>query len=165
MLPWISIRPQEVALLQLHWSDKMLLRILKVIWFFSLLATSGVLFYVYASLPETVELMETVGDASISREYFFYLALGVLAIFNFMVFILRRLYAVDEPWNVVAWFYGLVVFLNLFMLVSLSFASLINSGERFDYPRIGVIIYGTLLLLGAWSIAWPISLVFRRIRA
>jgi hypothetical protein len=143
----------------------LLLRILKVIWFFSLLATSGVLFYVYASLPETVSLIEGTEGASISREYFFYLALGLLAVFNFMVFILRRLYTVEEPWNVVAWFYGLVVFLNLFVLVSLSFTSLINSGERFDYPRIGVIIYGTLLLLAGWSVAWPISLVFRRIRA
>lgn len=143
----------------------MVLRIFKVIWFFSLLATSAVLFYVYASLPEIVSLMEGTNPASISREFFFYIALTLLAAFNLLVFVLRRLYSVEEAWNVVAWFYGLVVFLNLFLLVSLSFASLINSGERFDYPRIGVIIYGSVILLAGWSASWPIYRVVRRIRS
>jgi hypothetical protein len=143
----------------------MVTKIFKVIWFFSLLATSGVLLYVYASLPEVVSLVDGVNPASIQREYFFYGVLILLAVFNLFVFILRKLYPIADEWNVVAWFYGLAVFLNLFLLVSLSFTSLINSGEKFDYPRIGVIIYGSVFLLAAWSISWPISLVFRRIRS
>lgn len=154
--------------MRLLWGDFciMVFRVFKVIWFFSLLATTTVLFYVYASLPEIVSLMEGAGSASISREHFFYIALAVLAAFNMLVFVLRRLYSIgEEAWNVVAWFYGLVIFLNLFLLVSLSFASLINSGERFDYPRIGVIIYGSITLLAVWGVSWPISQVVRRIRS
>jgi hypothetical protein len=143
----------------------MLLRIFKVIWFFSLLATSAVLLYVYASLPSTVSLMEGAGGASIQREYFFYIALGLLATFNLLVFVMRRLHSVEEEWNVVAWFYGLVVCFNLFLVVSMSFASLINSGEKFDYPRIGFIIYSSLILLAAWSASWPLYRVVRRIRS
>ena len=141
----------------------MLLRIFKVIWFFSLLTTSGVLFYVYASLPETVTLME--GSVAVPREQFFYMALALLTTFNLLVFVLRRLYSVEESWNIVAWFYGLVIFLNLFLLVALSFTSLINSGERFDYARIGAIIYGSVFLLAAWSLTWPIYVVVRMIRS
>jgi hypothetical protein len=144
---------------------EMLLRILKVIWFFSLLTTSGVLFYVYASLPEVISFAEGAADTAVSREYFFYLVLALLAIFNLMVFVMRRLYPVDESWNLVSWFYGLVIFLNLFLIVSMSFTSLINSGERFDYPRIGIIIYGSLLLLAGWGATWPVSQVVRRLRA
>jgi hypothetical protein len=143
----------------------MILKIFKVIWFFSLLAVSATLFYVYASLPEVVVMGEGEGDMTIPRENFFYTILVMMALFNLLVFVLRRLYPVDEEWNFVAWFYGLVILFNLFFLVTLSFTSLINSGERFDYPRIGTIIYGTLLLLSAWSLVWPVYLAVRRIRA
>lgn len=143
----------------------MILRILKVIWFFSLLATSAVLFYVYASLPASVSFAEGEGGTGIQREHFFYIVLALLATFNLLVFVMRRLYAVEEEWNLVAWFYGLVVCLNLFLIVAMSFTSLINSGEKFDYPRIGAIIYGSLLLLAAWSATWPVYRVLRKMRS
>lgn len=143
----------------------MILRILKVVWFFSLLTASAVLLYVYASLPETVAFFEGAGETTMLRDQLFYIALAVLAVFNLLVFVFRKLYPVEEEWNLVAWFYGLVILLNLFVLVALSFTSLINSGEKFDYPRIGVIIYGSLILLAAWAITWPVSLFFRRARA
>lgn len=139
----------------------MILKIFKVIWFFSLLVTAGVLLYVYASLPEIVAL----GDSDIPREIYFYIMLSFLALFNLFVFVLRKIYSIEAPWNIVAWFYGLVILLNLFFLVTLSFTSLINSGEKFDYVRIGPIIYGSLLLLFGWSLVWPTYLVVRRIRS
>jgi len=58
-----------------------------------------------------------------------------------------------------------VVCLNLFLIVAMSFTSLINSGEKFDYPRIGAIIYGSLLLLAAWSATWPVYRVLRKMRS
>jgi hypothetical protein len=143
----------------------MLLRIFKVIWFFSLLAVTGVLFYVYASLPEVVVMGQQEGGMTIPRENFFYTILFLMTAFNLLVFVLRRLYSVDEQWNFVAWFYGLVIFFNLFFLVTLSFTSLINSGERFEFARIGTIIYGSLFLLSVWSLVWPVYLAVRRIRA
>ena len=143
----------------------MILRIFKVIWFFSLLAVSGVLFYVYASLPEVVVMGEADGGMTIPRENFFYTILVLMTAFNLLVFVLRKLFSVEEQWNFVAWFYGLVILFNLFFLVTLSFTSLINSGERFDFARIGAIIYGSLFLLSAWTLVWPVYLALRRIRS
>jgi hypothetical protein len=143
----------------------MILKIFRVVWFFSLMVTTGVLLYVYASLPEIVEMGEGGERFTIPRESYFYVMLALMAVFNLLVFVLRRLYSVEEPWNIVAWFYGVVILLNLFFLVTLSFTSLINSGERFDYPRIGVIIYGTIALLSAWSLVWPAYVAMRRISA
>src|SRR5689334_23358475 len=109
--------------------------------------------------------MVAIGESGIPRETYFYIMLSFLALFNLFVFVLRKVYSIEAPWNIVAWFYGLVILLNLFFLVTLSFTSLINSGERFDYGRIGPIIYGSLLLLLGWSLVWPTYLVVRRIRS
>ena len=142
----------------------MILRIFKVVWFFSLIAVTGTLFYVYASLPEVVVMGEGEGDLTIPRENFFYTILLLMGLFNLLVFVFRRLHSVEAPWNIVAWFYGLVILFNLFFLVTLSFTSLINSGERFDYARIGTIIYGILFLLSVWTLVWPVYLALRRVR-
>jgi hypothetical protein len=143
----------------------MILKLFKVIWFFSLLAVSGVLFYVYASLPEVVRFEEGDGDMALPREAFFYIMLSVMAVFNLFVFVLPRLFTIAAPWNIVTWFYGLAILFNLFFVVTLSFTSLINSGERFDFSSIGVIIYGSLVLLAGWTLVWPVYLAVRRMRA
>jgi hypothetical protein len=141
----------------------MLLKIFRVVWFFSLMAATGVLLYVYASLPEVVLVGEAGEGFTIPRESYFYAMLSLMTVFNFLVFVLRRLFSAEEPWNIVAWFYGLVILLNMFFIITLSFASLINSGERFDYPRIGVIIYGIVALMCAWALAWPAYLAMRKV--
>lgn len=154
----------EITFLRIQ-IDCMILKMFKVIWFFSMVAVSGVLFYVYASLPEVISWGEGEGAVTLPRESFFYIMLSLMGVFNLLVFVLRKLFAVEDPWNIVTWFYGLAILFNLFFVVTLSFTSLINSGERFDFSRIGAIIYGSLLLLTAWTLAWPIYLGVRRMRA
>lgn len=128
------------------------LKIFKVIWFFSLLTLLGVFMYVYASLPDPV----SVGEGTIiSKEGLFYLLLAVLSLTNASVFAVSRLFP-EKDHDFKAWYYGLVVCANLFFVVGLAFISLYNSTEKFDYPRIGFIIYGSLTLLIGWSISWPI---------
>jgi hypothetical protein len=136
------------------------LKIFKVIWFFSLLAMVGVFMYVYASLPDPV----TVGEGSkvISKEGLFYMMLAILSLTNASVFAITRLFP-EKDHDFKAWFYGLVVCTNLFFVVGLAFVSLYNSTEKFDYPRIGFIIYGSLSLLIGWSISWPIFRFAQRI--
>ncbi|MBS1489260.1 MAG: hypothetical protein JSS93_01925 [Bacteroidetes bacterium] len=132
----------------------MAFKIFKVIWVLSLMAVLASLFYVYASLPEKVVVNESAGNFSLGREQLFYLVLAVLALVNASVFAVTRIYP-EEADLFKAWYYGLVLFTNLFFIVALSFISLYNSAEKFDYPRIGPIIYGSLLLLIGWAMAWP----------
>ena len=131
------------------------LKIFKVIWFFSLFALLGVFMYVYASLPDPINLSEGVKVVSLSKETLFYIALALLALTNASVFAVTRILPQTEQ-DFKAWFYGLVVCANLFFVVGLCFISLYNSTEKFDYERIGFIIYGSLILLAGWSISWPI---------
>ena len=125
----------------------------------SLFAVLAVLFYVYASLPETVVVNESAGTISVGKQQLFYIALSILALANASVFAVTRIFP-EESYPFKTWYYGLILFANLFFIVALSFISLYNSAEKFDYPRIGPIIYGSFVLLLAWVIAWPVYRIY-----
>ena len=138
----------------------MALKILKVIWSFSLLGMVAVFMYVYASLPETVVVSENSRTITLSKETLFYIALVLIAVSNALVFAVSRIYPEkDEDFK--AWFYGLVACANLFFVIGLSFISLYNSNEKYDFGRLGVIIYGSLGLLLVWATSWPVYRVVK----
>ena len=120
----------------------------------------GVFLYNYASLPEEIVFSDT-NTFSISRNAVFYLALGLLAIINSLIYIVPQIFPGREPFFL-GWFFGLVTFLNLFIIVALQFISLYNSQERFNYQSIGYIIYGSLAMVVLWSSLWPIYGLMRR---
>ncbi len=138
----------------------MIVKIFKAVWFFSLLAAVGVLLYAYASYPETIQLTggNPAEGETISRDGLFYASLGVLAVLNSLVFVVSRVMTGASP-LFHAWFYGLIVFFNLFMIVALEFFNLYNSNERFDYASIGYIIYGSVALIILWASLWPLAKV------
>ncbi|GHM98542.1 hypothetical protein WSM22_00320 [Cytophagales bacterium WSM2-2] len=139
----------------------MWLKIFKVFWFFSLLTVLGIFMYVYAGLPDPVALGEGSGLSSFSKETVFYIVLAALAITNTLVFAVTRLLP-EHNQDFKAWFYGLVACANLFFVVGLSFLSVYNSNEKYDYSQIGIIIYSSLILLVLWSMSWPIYLVTQK---
>jgi len=143
----------------------MIVRIFKAVWFVSLVATVVVLLYAYASFPDIIQVREgQPGETdSLTRNGLFYAVLGLLSIFNAMVFVVNRFMAVGDTFFQ-SWFYGLVVFFNLFILVSLQFFSLFNSAEKFDYDSIGYIIYGSVALIILWASLWPLNTIIRQIR-
>ena len=135
-------------------------RIFRVIWLLSALAVLTAFLYTYASLPEDVALTEN-GSASLSRDIIFYLTLAVLGMANTAAFVAGRAGAHGtEAFKV--WFHGVIIFLNAYLLVSLQFVSLLNSNEKFDYGRIGTIIYGSVLVLVLWLLAWPVYALLQR---
>ncbi|MBS1681801.1 MAG: hypothetical protein JST48_08830 [Bacteroidetes bacterium] len=140
----------------------MFFKISKVIWFFSLLIVLGVFMYVYAALPENVVVNENQQAVNISKEVFFYICLAVIALANAFVFAVSRIYPQTEEYFK-GWFYGLTVCANIFFVTGLCFISLYNSSEKFDYPRIGFIIYGSIILLAGWSVSWPIFRLSQKI--
>ena len=139
----------------------MALKILKVIWVFSLLAVLGVFMYVYASLPETVVVNENPQNVTLSKETFFYIALTVIAMANALVFVVSSIYPENEI-DFKAWFYGMISCANLFFVIGLSFISLYNSGEKYDFGRLGVVIYGSVGLLLVWATSWPVYRALQR---
>lgn len=136
----------------------MILRIFQVVWFFSLLAILAVFMYVYASLPEQVIVQQESVPLTLSKEMVFYIALFILAFFNAMLFVVKRIYAANPSF--VSWFIGLVICMNIFSGITLAFLSVFNSGEKFDYSQIGGIVYGSVVLIVLWSLAWPIYRLF-----
>ena len=129
----------------------MIVKIFKGVWFFSLLVTMAVLMYIYASLPESIQVTQSI---EIPRNGVFYAALALLAVFNASVFIMSRLLAGKSEFFL-AWFYGLVIFLHLFIIVALQFLNLYNGNEKFNYESIGFIIYGSIAMVVLWSSLWP----------
>ncbi|HEY3405169.1 MAG TPA: hypothetical protein VGK59_17415 [Ohtaekwangia sp.] len=140
-----------------------LVKIFRALWFLSMLAMLGMLLYIYAALPETVIVQDDGGETvSISRDAFFYAMLAIGAIVNVLVYIVARLDAGAQGFR--AWFYGLTITLNFFLIIALSFVHVFNSTEKFDYPRIGFIIYGSVGLIVVWAISWPIIKIFSALK-
>ena len=139
----------------------MVLKLLKAIWFLSMLVTLGALLYVYASLPQEVLVQDdTEARVAISNELFFYLAMLLIAISNALVFVMAKVFKTNEELR--AWFFGLIITLNIFFIIGMNFISLYNSEEKFDYDSIAVIIYGSLGLIILWAVAWPVYVIFKR---
>lgn len=139
----------------------MVVKVFKGVWFLSLMATLAIFMYVYASLPESILLKEGEAAQSITRNALFYATLAVIAIFNAFVFVISRIYNQENEFFK-AWFYGLIIFLNLFFIVTLQFLNLYNSGEKFEYESIGYIIYGSIGLVVLWSSLWPLYFLAQR---
>jgi len=141
----------------------MTLKIFRVVWFFSILGVLGFFLYTYAALPDPIVVMDDAEQISIGKEVWFYTVLLLIAVFNMFVYVFRSLYRNRPEGDAfVAWFYGLVISLNLFFIVAVSYISLFNGGERFEYQRIGFIVYGSIGLMVAWVLAWPVYLIFAK---
>jgi hypothetical protein len=135
-------------------------KLLKGIWFVSMVAALGTLLYVYAGLPQEVVIQnEGASNVSISNEVFFYVVMMFLAISNVMVFVIGKLFPREEDFK--AWFYGLIMTLNVFFVIGLVYVFQYNSNERFDYGRIALIIYGSVALIVLWASFWPAYLIFK----
>jgi hypothetical protein len=141
----------------------MILKIFRAVWFLSLLAVLANLMYVYAGLPEQVTIAEEGGATShiIEKETLFYASLASVGIINLLVFLFSKSLTPKEDFR--TWIHGLVITLNYFFIVGFSFLGLYNSAERFDYSRIGFIIYSSVILIVLCVLAWPVYLIGKKI--
>lgn len=143
-------------------------RIIKFVWIISLLSGLATLMYTYASLGEVVSVHnETLStqSGSVDREMFFYLALGILVVFNFTFYaISRNMHIADSGMKqvLINWQLSFAAVLNFFYIISMLFIMLINSGERFDYSNFGYLVYIALGLVVLWMILLPVAIVRER---
>lgn len=124
-------------------------KVLKVVWIISMLAVLATLFYTYAGLSENMTL--GLLEASLNKDWFFYFSLLLLAVFNATAFVLPRFLALER---LIGWYYGLLSTLHLFLLSVFIFVYIINSQEKYDYTRLGPMVYGAFLLFMAWLLAF-----------
>lgn len=143
----------------------MILKVFRAVWFLSLLGVFANLMYVYAGLPEQVSVAEKGGATAyvMNKEALFYAALAFIAILNLLVYLFSKSLTPDEGFR--AWLHGLVITLNIFFVVAFSFIGLYNSAEVFDFSRIGAIIYGSVILVMVWAVAWPLYILGKRLFA
>lgn len=137
----------------------MVLKIFRAIWFLSMLAMLAVLLLVYAYLPETVVIQEA-DHVVVSKEIIFYSVLILGAIVNTLVYVISRLYSKDEGLR--TWFHGLVITINFFLIISLSYINLYNSQEKYDFSRLGFVMYGSVGLVIVWVLTLPLIKFFYR---
>lgn len=138
----------------------MALKLLKGVWFLSMVASLAVLLYVYASLPQEVVIQdEGNAQVAVSNEVIFYFVMILMAITNALVYVFAKMF--KDRMALRTWFYGLITTLNIFFVVALNFIALFNSAEKFDYQRISFIIYGSVALMILWVCTWPVYLLFK----
>jgi hypothetical protein len=140
----------------------MILKIFKSLWFLSLIALLASLLYVYAWFSDVpvVVLEDGLERVELSRESFFYIILGFATLVNSMVYLIKVLRSKDEALR--SWFHGLVITINLFTMVGIFLINAFNSGERFDFARIGFAVYGSLMLVVLWAVAWPVFQLYKK---
>jgi cytochrome c biogenesis factor len=140
----------------------MALKLIKGVWFLSMLVALVALLYVYAGLPQEVIIQDEGGETvAISNEAFFYIVMFLMAIANAMVYAMAKVFKANEDLR--TWFYGLVTTLNIFFVIGMNMVSLYNSNEKYDFARIDFIIYGSVALIVVWAISWPIYSFFKRV--
>lgn len=138
----------------------MILKLFKAVWFLSLMGFMAIFMYIYASLPERVIIQEGLEAVSMSRDMVFYLSLGAVALINVLVFVMAKLYNSNEPFS--TWFIGQIIVLNFFFCTVLGYFNVLNSGEKFEFERLGIVIYGSIWLIIIWAIGWPLYALSRK---
>lgn len=133
----------------------MVLKLIKAVWFLSLVGFMLIFMYIYASLPENVVLKEGVEPLATSRDVVFYMSLILASIVNALVFIINMLFRNSND-QFKTWFFGQIILLNFFFCTALGFINVLNSGEKFALENLGIVIYGSVILIVLWAIAWPI---------
>ena len=139
----------------------MILRIFKGVWFVSLLAVLANLLWVYAGLPEQVIVQEDAGGRiEVDREFMFYSLTFVILLVNVLVYIVKKLHQKNEGFR--TWFHGLVITVNGFLVLAMNAIQTYNSGENFNFSKIGVILYASVILVVLWAMSWPVYSLFRK---
>src|ERR1044071_7787204 len=62
--------------------ESMILKIFRVVWFFSILGVLGFFLYTYAALPDPLVILDGEEQLAISKQTWFYAILALVAIFN-----------------------------------------------------------------------------------
>lgn len=139
----------------------MALKLLRAAWFVSVLIVLANLLFVYASLPENVVVQEEGGKVALSREWIFYIATATILLINVMVYVFKTMFSEQESLR--AWFHGLVITMNIFIVVAMQALNVYNSAEVFDHSLATLYLTGSLTLILLVAVSWPVYLLLQKI--
>lgn len=128
-------------------------------WFLSVLVALANLLYVYASLPELVVIQENE-KVALSREWLFYILMIAIVLINLLVYLFKMMFPDEE--NLRAWFHGLVITINIFLVLAMQALNVYNSLEVFNHNLVGMYLTGSLVLILVWAALWPIYFVIQK---
>jgi hypothetical protein len=135
---------------------------LRALWFLSVVVVLANLLIVYASMPEQVVIGEdNAGPQSISKEFLFYTLMISIVLINAMVYLLRRMFPGAEDFR--AWFHGLLITINIFLIISMHAVNVYNSTDSFEQSRLVIFVSGSLALILLWAAIWPLYLVYQKL--
>ena len=154
-------------------------RLIKFIWIITTLLFLGILLWVYAYLPENVNIgtdAEGAGNGFIGRESFFYTALVIFAFFNGVLFTLKkwiemkageRIYTShDEPGSLqhdlADWLLGFAASINFFLILGMIYLSVFNNPEGIDFRFYGPIVYAGPIVIGILLLFLPFIFLKKR---
>ncbi|MCU0418059.1 MAG: hypothetical protein MUC38_00245 [Cyclobacteriaceae bacterium] len=135
----------------------MIVKIFRAVWFFSLLLLLALFFYSYAGWPDPLVLEESLSPLTISKDGLFYAVLACVAFTSVLAFVAGRWKYGSESFR--SWLFGLITCFHLFAGMAINFISIFNSSEKFDFGRLAVLIYGSLMLMVVWAASWPVVYV------
>lgn len=138
----------------------MTLKLFRAMWFLSVLVVLVNLLYVYASLPEQVTVQEDGGSVSVNREWLFYMLMIGIVLINVLVYLFKMMFQDSESLR--AWFHGLIITINIFLMIAMQALNVYNSTEMFDHSRVGFFLIGSLGLVILWAAFWPVYLIIQK---
>lgn len=137
------------------------LKIFRALWFLSVIVLFATLLYGYAGWQENMVIQQEASEnVALSRDVLFYTLVGIFILTNVLVYIVSAVFRANEDLR--TWFHGLMITINIFFVIAMNFIGLYNSAERFDYPRIGFVVYGSIALIVVWAAAWPIYSLYQK---
>jgi|GEM_PF-2701079 len=120
----------------------------------SIFVLAAVLLFAYANLPDQVlVLMSETGEPLqyIPKNLFFYAMLSASAVINIALIYLARLVKSSQHFkSMKGWIWILVMMVNMFLMISITFISILNGEENFDYSNFGYLVYVGLGFLVLW---------------
>ncbi len=143
-------------------------RLIKAFWFVTLLATAGLLLFVYAGLYENQQVLLNELAPGLDREVFFYIGLAVIMLVNFTLYIGQ--WKIRKQDHTLAeflkgWYMSLGSALNFFLIVVLFFVQVYNGSEKFDYSNFGYLIFISLGIIILCAISLPIFIIKQKIKS
>jgi hypothetical protein len=134
---------------------------LRALWFLSVVVVLANLLIVYASLPEQVFIGGDNGSPlSLSKELLFYALMISIVLINAIVYLFRRM--VPEAEDFRAWFHGLLITINTFLIISMHAVNVYNSTDSFEQSRLVIFVSGGLTLVLLWAAIWPLYLLYQK---
>ena len=138
----------------------MVLKLLKLVWFVSVLVVLANLLYTYASLPETVVVQEDEYVA-IGRELLFYIMMISIVVINALVYLIKAMF--PQQGSLRAWFHGLIITINIFIIIAMNALNVYNTADTFDQGLVIYYVTGSLGLILVWAAIWPLYLIYQRL--